>query len=250
MGDLAGEVAQLDASKIGDRDVGGAPGVAAQAVDLGLDGPQLFVGDDEKIAGAAGGIEDADAGEALAQVEQFAWVVAGLSEAGPQLVEEERVEYLQDIRHPGVVQAEGAALLVVGHGLNHGAEDVGIDFLPIKIAGVEQVRAGDLAEAGDAGSADVLVGLFRSADGDVGAPGAAEQAAVHVGKAVGPALDVGRLALGEPGIHRAEQLGEHQVGVGGIARAVICSIVPVKRRSPWKMAVSSAKKQKINRVMK
>ena len=64
-GDLAGEVAQLDASKIGDWDVGGAPDVAAQAVDFGLDGPQLFVGDDEEISRAAGGIEDADAGEAL-----------------------------------------------------------------------------------------------------------------------------------------------------------------------------------------
>ena len=58
----------------------------------------------------------------------------------------------------------------------------------------------------------------EDADGDVGAPRAAEQAAVHVGKAVGPAANVGRLALGEPGIHGAEQLGGHQVGVGGIAR--------------------------------
>ena len=54
------------------RDVGLAVGFAAAAVDLRLDLPHFLVGDDEEIAGAAGGIEDADAGDALAQVQQLA----------------------------------------------------------------------------------------------------------------------------------------------------------------------------------
>jgi len=98
------------------------------------------------------------------------------------------------------VQAEGAALGVVGHGLDHGAEDVGVDLRPIEVADVEQVGAGDLAEARHIHAAG-------------------EEAAVHVGEAVGPGLDLGGLALGELGVHGAEDLGEHRVGVRGIARA-------------------------------
>ena len=43
--------------------------------------------------------------------------------------------------HAGVVHAQGAALFVVGHRLNHRPEDVGIDVLPIQASGLQQVAA-------------------------------------------------------------------------------------------------------------
>jgi len=88
-GDLGGEVAQFDAAKVGEREGAGLIGLAEAAVDLGFEGAELFGGDDEEIARAAGGIEDADAGEARAEVLQFAdaagrLAVAGFGEAGAE----------------------------------------------------------------------------------------------------------------------------------------------------------------------
>ena len=42
---------------------------------------------------------------------------------------------------------ERAALLVVRHGLDHRAENVRVDLLPVETADVEQIGARDLAEA-------------------------------------------------------------------------------------------------------
>ena len=67
---------------------------SAPLVDLGLDLPHLLVGDDEKIAGAAGRVEYPDPRHALAQVEQHAGVVARFLQARPQIVEEQRIEHL------------------------------------------------------------------------------------------------------------------------------------------------------------
>ena len=64
-----------------------------------------------------------------------------------QVVEEQRVEHLQDVRHAGVVHAERAALLVLGDRLDHRAEDVRVDLRPVEIADVQQVGARDPAEA-------------------------------------------------------------------------------------------------------
>ena len=44
----------------------------------------FLVGDDEEIAGAAGGIEDANAGNALAQVQKLAGIVSRLFQAWPR----------------------------------------------------------------------------------------------------------------------------------------------------------------------
>ena len=56
-------------------------------------------------------------------------IVAGLLKLRAQVVEEQRIQHLQDVRHAGVVHAERAALLIVGDGLDHRAEDVGVDLL-------------------------------------------------------------------------------------------------------------------------
>ena len=120
---------------------------AAPLVDLGLDRPHLLVGDDEEIAGAAGRVEDPDPRHALAQVEQLAGIVARLLKLRAQVVEEQRIEHLQDVRHAGVVHAERAALLVLGDGLDHRAEDVRVDLRPVETADVQQIGARDPAEA-------------------------------------------------------------------------------------------------------
>ena len=120
---------------------------AAPPVDLGLDRPHLLIGDDEKIAGAAGRVEDPDPRHALAQVQQLARIVPRLLKLRAQIVEEERIEHLQDVRHAGVVHAERAALLVLRDGLDHRPENVGVDLLPVETADVEKIGARDLGKA-------------------------------------------------------------------------------------------------------
>jgi hypothetical protein len=46
------------------------------------------------------------------------------------------------------MHAQRAALIIVGHGLDHAAENVGVDLLPVQIADLDQVRPGNAAEAG------------------------------------------------------------------------------------------------------
>lgn len=142
--DLGGEVADFDAAKVGERDVALAVGLAAPLVDLGFDRAHLLVGDDEEVARAAGRVEDPDTRHAVAQVQKLPGIVAGLFQLLAQVVEEERVEHLQDVGHAGVVHAERPALLVVGHCLDHRTENVGVDELPIQVADVKQIRPRDL----------------------------------------------------------------------------------------------------------
>ena len=137
--------------------------LAAPPVDLGLDRPHLLVGDDEEIAGAAGRVEHPDPRHALAQVQQHAGIVAGLLKLRAQVVEEQRIEHFQDVRHAGVVHAERAAFLVLRDRLDHRAEDVRVDLCPVEAADVEQVGARDPAEARHVHAAG-------------------EQPAIHVGK--------------------------------------------------------------------
>ena len=81
-------------------------------------------------------------GHALAQVQQHAGIVARFFQLRAQVVEEERIQHLQDVRHAGVVHAERAALLVIGDGLDHRAEDVGIDLRPVEAADVQEIGRG------------------------------------------------------------------------------------------------------------
>ena len=143
-------------------------GFAAPLVDLGLDRPHFLVGDDEEVAGAAGRVEHPDPRHALAQVQQHAGIVARLFQPRPQVVEEQRIQHLQDVRHAGVVHAERAALLILGDRLDHRPEDVRVDLRPVEIADVEEVGARDPAEARHVQAAR-------------------KQPAVHIGKDVGPA---------------------------------------------------------------
>ena len=40
-----------------------------------------------------------------------------------------------------------ATLFIVGHGLDHAAEDVWVDFFPVQVAGVQQIRASHTRKA-------------------------------------------------------------------------------------------------------
>ena len=207
-GDFSREVAELDAAEVGEREVGGAVSLAAAVVDFRLNGAEFLVGDDEEISRTAGGIEDADAGEALAEIEQLAGIFPSLIQAGAELVEEQRVEHLEDVRHAGVVHAEGAALLVIRHGLDHGAEDVRVDLGPVQRADVDQIGAGDLGEAGH---------IERTG----------EQPAIDVGEDVCPRLDLRRIPVAvvqvslmlHRSIHRPEEFLDHLVGDRMVSRA-------------------------------
>lgn len=63
-GDFVGEVVQLDAVKLVETDLAAEDGVAVDFFDgfedFDFEAAQLFVGDNQEIATAAGGIEDFD----------------------------------------------------------------------------------------------------------------------------------------------------------------------------------------------
>ena len=117
-----------------------------------------------------------------------------------QVVEEERIEHFQDVGHARVVHAKRAALLVLRDRLDHRPEDVRVDLRPIQIADVEKIGARDLAETRHVQAAR-------------------EQAAVHVGKGVGPSGNVRRCPILDLGVHGAEQFADHLMGVGRVPGA-------------------------------
>ena len=96
--------------------------------------------------------------------------------------------------HGCVVHAKRAALFIVGHSLDHRSENVGVDLRPIETANMDQVRARDLAEAGH-------VHCTR------------KQPAIHVGEDIRPTGNDCRRAIVGLGVHRAEKLADHLMGV-------------------------------------
>ncbi|KQP11345.1 hypothetical protein ASF28_10010 [Methylobacterium sp. Leaf99] len=117
--DLGRKISQLDATEVRQRNFRAPVGFLTTVVDVRLNGPHFLVGDDQEIARAAGRIEDADLRHALTQVEQHACIVAGLIQSPPQVIEEQRVQHLQDVWHAGVMHAERAAFVLIRHGLDH-----------------------------------------------------------------------------------------------------------------------------------
>ena len=93
-----------------------------------------------------------------------------------------------------------AALLVLGDGLDHRPEDVRVDLGPVEAADMQQVGPGDLAELRHVHAAG-------------------EQAAVHVGEAVGPAGNLGGCPVLFLRVHGAEQRADDLMGVGRVPRA-------------------------------
>lgn len=127
---------------------GGHQSAVARSTSVARVSSAFLVGDDEEVAGTASWVEHANLRHALAQVQQRARVVAGFIQLGPQFVEEKWTEHFQDVRDAGVVHPERTALVIVGHGLDHRAEDVRVDPGPVEIPDVEQIRARDLLKRG------------------------------------------------------------------------------------------------------
>ena len=107
----------------------------------------LILGDDEKIAGAASGIETPIEAIRRAQVFQLAHIVARCPQLRAQIVQKQWVQHFQDVGHARVVQAQRAALLLLGDGLNHRAENIGVDLLPVQFARAQEIGARHTAEA-------------------------------------------------------------------------------------------------------
>src|SRR3546814_6707627 len=91
----------------------------AALVDLGLDRPHLLVGDDKEISAAAGRVEDPGFRHAVSQVQKLARVALGSLKLLPPVVEEQRVQDLQDVRHACVVHPKPAALSLIRDRLNN-----------------------------------------------------------------------------------------------------------------------------------
>ena len=173
-GHLVGEVEELDAIELVEGDVSAvaevhysvAAALLLQPDDVHLEEAQCLVGDDEEVAAAAGGVEKFHAAHAQAQlmaalddgaavvkefaradgthVEEFLLTPVEGEQArifGPQAVHEERVDDLHDVGHAGIVHTLLGAHVGIDHGLDHRAEDVGIDVFPVEVATFEDDAA-------------------------------------------------------------------------------------------------------------
>src|ERR1019366_4696502 len=192
--DFRRKVAQFDAAKVCLWNIRVPIRFAAPLVDLGLYRTHFLVGDDEKVARAAGRIEQSDSPHPGAQVKQHTWIVDGLLKLRAEVVEEERIEHLQYVGHARVVHAERTTFLVLSDRLDHRPEDVRVDPLPIEIADVEKIRARDPAEAWH-------IRVAR------------EQTAVDIGKCVGPSGYPGARPILDLRVHGTEQLADYLMGV-------------------------------------
>ena len=157
-----------------DREVGGEifrgvrvrGGGAQFADDLDLQGAQLAVGDDEEVAAAARRVQEAQRAEFVLEALQRGAAVRVLArpqplELGAQVVQEQRLDDLQDVLLGGVVGARGAAGRGLHDGLEQRAEDGGRDGGPVEAARVEQrlahgrVEVGNAQRAAEQGAVDV-----------------------------------------------------------------------------------------------
>ena len=198
--DLGREIAQFDTPEVGQANFGAAVRFAASPVDICFDLPHLLISNHQKVARPASRIEYPDLRYSPAQIEQHARIVARFLKPCAKLIEKQRIEYLQDVRHTGVVHPECTALFIFSDGLDHRAEDVRIDLCPIEIADMDEIGSGDPAKARDVHAAR-------------------EQAAVHIRERVRPARDFCGLSFGYLCIHGAKQCADHLVRVRRIPHA-------------------------------
>ena len=100
------------------------------------------------------------------------------------------------------MHAQRAALIVIGHGLDHAAKDIGVDLLPVQRASVQQVGARHAGKARH---------LWCTG----------KQATVDVGKGIGPAGQAGQVvaAIRMAQIHGAEDVCQHRMRVAAVALA-------------------------------
>ena len=91
-----------------------------------------------------------------------------------------------------------AALLILGHSLDHRAENVRVDLGPVEAADMAEVALRDLGKAGSLGAAG-------------------KQPAVDIGEGIGPAGQFCACAVRNGGVHRAEDFTDDLMRVRSIA---------------------------------
>lgn len=197
LGEFDGEGVDIEAVKILRGEVGqahlaalGLGGVGLKFfVDAGFEAFQLAVGEVEKIAAAAGGIEDV---EMLDTVEEIAEAFGGLRAfdlLAPRL-HDGGADDLHDIGGVREVRARGVAFVLVEGLLEDGAEDFRLHLRPI--------AGGTLTEEDDLGAAEL--------DGS----GFGEEAAVEIRDAFEPA------AAGATGVVHGLEEAVEQIERGGV----------------------------------
>ncbi len=227
-GDVRGGLVNLDAIELAHAQArqGGyveqaarLPALAEQQFnDFVFQAAQFAVGDDQKVAAAAGGIEKGQRGELVVQGLQPGFAVAGGGEFVAQVVHAQGAEYAQDVAFAGVVRAEfaaaGLAALVRGmrfeHALEHGAENGRGNARPVEVDAAHEHGAQFGVEGGDAGALG-------------------KQAAVDIGEGAQVVVERG-LALVFGGVEHVEQFGERgpqvfAVGAGTLHQAAEHTVV-------------------------
>ena len=164
---LVGEVEQFNAIELVETDAGTIDEVEhllgyallAKAQDVHLQEAQLLVGDNQEIATAARRVEELHLAHAPQQsvatlddglvlhkklivrehthIVEISLLVVEVGEFlvfRTQVVHKERIDYLHDVRHTGVVHTLLGTHIGIHHRLNHTAEDVGVDVLPVQFS--------------------------------------------------------------------------------------------------------------------
>jgi hypothetical protein len=96
--------------------------------------PQGAVGDEEEVAGAAGGVEDAELAEFLEQGQEVGSGPGGRDAFVPG-TDNGGADDLLDVGFVGEMGAQGVAFLFAEAGLEEGAEDDGLDVAPVVLVG-------------------------------------------------------------------------------------------------------------------
>ena len=146
---------------------------------------QFAVADDQKIAAAAGRVKKRQPPQLLVKLGEPVLVAFDPRKLGPQRIQKQRLDQLEDVFLAGVMRAQVAPRLVVHDALEQAAENRRADRRPVQRARVKQRLAHGGAEVGHRQQ------LFK-------------QLAVDVGK--GSDLLVERLAA--PGFGRVQRLKE------------------------------------------
>ena len=200
---LGRELLDLDAVKLIDVDADQPMNVHAElpvgnagAQHLELQQAQLAVADDEEVAAAAGRVKKREQPQFFVKLEQLVSIALDLVELGPQLVQKQRLDELEDVLLAGVVRSEVAARLVVHDRLEQRTEDRGRDRGPVQRAAIKQGVAHGAVEAGNRN------GLFI-------------QFAVHIGKGGELLVEIFR-ALVVRGVEHLEKQGQLRAEVGTV----------------------------------
>jgi hypothetical protein len=215
LGDAGGPLFDLDAVELVDVDLGeavdlikgeGLLAAVLSAENFEFECSEFTVGDDEEVAATAGGIEELELGEADAEGFETAGAATGAVfldrfKFRSEGIEEQWVNYFEDVALGGVMRPDFAAFLIVHDLLEERAEDGGGDARPVEVGGFEKGFAHGAVEGGE----------FEALG---------EECAVNVGEGLEFGVEIA-LAAGGFGVEGAEEFGEASaevtaVGVGAV----------------------------------